>query len=845
MNDNHKTTAELLDELAELRQEVARLKGVEAECIELKQQTASLPSMDIEESMVKRAAELEIVNRVSNAAATILESEKLLQEVVDLTKTSFDLYHAHIYLLDDTGDSLNLVAGAGDAGRQMVAEGWKIPFIREQSLVARAARTEQGVIVNDVRRAPNWLPNPLLPDTRSELAVPMIARGRVVGVLDVQADKVDYFTDEDIRIQTVLAAQVAVAVENARLFEQEHRVATELEEQARHLIGLNELSRELNQAANEDEVFKIAAHRMPQIIQADRASIALLTAMGNDFDILALEGEADVTSLGTKVPVEGTILGKAVRENYVIITADIRDSDFFEHRQLAQQGLCSTMNVPLMAGGRIIGVLNVASKKLDAYDIQDQNLMLQAVSLLSSAVENLRLLKQTQERADELEEVTTFLDSIFDNIPSMIFVKDVEELRFVRFNKAGEELIGVSREDMIGKNDYDFFSKEEADFFTTKDRETLAGGELVDIPEESIHTLHKGTRILHTMKAPIAGVDGKPRYLLGISEDITERKQAEEALRASEAQYRSLFARIIDPIFIYDAETNHFLDWNQSALARYGYTPEELQSMTPYQLHPHEELETVKRNIEDTEDTAPHQYTHITKKGEQFQVEISSTPLEYQGRQAYMSIARDITERKRAEAERERLLAEVEAAYRQYVRKEWEQFLNEQHQGRWLIEHQQFDVPNNPDSEALAPIKENVARRGTLKAVSGNGDDRHLAKATIVAPISLRGQVIGTLDLQDVDPNRQWTAEELGLVETVTEQLALTIENLRLFDDSQQRATREQLARKITDKMRASPDADSIIQTGLTELANALGVPRTYVKLISIPAENKETDGKE
>ena len=210
-----------------------------------------------------------------------------------------------------------------------------------------------------------------------------------------------------------------------------------------------------------------------------------------------------------------------------------------------------------------------------------------------------------------------------------------------------------------------------------------------------------------------------------------------------------------------------------------------------------------------------------------------------------MSIVRDITERRRGEAERERLLAEVEAAYHQYVRKEWEQFLNEQHQGQWLIEHQRFGVPSNPDSETLAPIKEEVTRHGTLKAVSGNGDNSHLAEATIVAPISLRGQVIGTLGLQDVDPDRRWTAEELGLVETVTEQLALTIENLRLFDDSQQRATREQLARKITDKMRASPDADSIIQTGLTELANALGVPRTYVKLVSIPAENKETDGKE
>ena len=85
--------------------------------------------------------------------------------------------------------------------------------------------------------------------------------------------------------------------------------------------------------------------------------------------------------------------------------------------------------------------------------------------------------------------------------------------------------------------------------------------------------------------------------------------------------------------------------------------------------------------------------------------------------------------------------------------------------------------------------------------------------------------------MEDIDPNRKWTAEERALVEAVSEQLAQTVENLRLFDNTQQRAVREQLTRGITDKMRAAPDVDAIIKTGLTELSKALGVPRTYVKL--------------
>jgi GAF domain-containing protein len=119
--------------------------------------------------------------------------------------------------------------------------------------------------------------------------------------------------------------------------------------------------------------------------------------------------------------------------------------------------------------------------------------------------------------------------------------------------------------------------------------------------------------------------------------------------------------------------------------------------------------------------------------------------------------------------------------------------------------------------------------------VAGIKENGHSAEPAIVAPIALRGQVIGTLSLQDLIADRQWTAEEVALVETVSEQLAQTLENLRLFEDTQKQATREQLTRQITEKMRAAPDIDTIIQTGLAELAKALNVSRTYVKLTTRP----------
>src|SRR5207244_4028215 len=96
--------------------------------------------------------------------------------------------------------------------------------------------------------------------------------------------------------------------------------------------------------------------------------------------------------------------------------------------------------------------------------------------------------RQQHEAYAQQRKLNAFLDSIVENVPIMLFVKDAESLRFELFNKAGEELLGYSRHDLIGKNDYDFFPKQEADFFIQKDREVLAGKKLVEIPEEEIET---------------------------------------------------------------------------------------------------------------------------------------------------------------------------------------------------------------------------------------------------------------------------------------------------------------------------------------------------------------------
>ncbi|MBA3899003.1 MAG: PAS domain S-box protein [Bacteroidetes bacterium] len=146
-------------------------------------------------------------------------------------------------------------------------------------------------------------------------------------------------------------------------------------------------------------------------------------------------------------------------------------------------------------------------------------------------VASARDITERLEAEKKIRETNQFLSTVLENLPVMVFIKSAAYLKFVTLNKIFEEITGLSREGMIGKSDYDFFPKEEADFFVKKDREVLQSGKILEIPEEPIESIHKGRRWLSTIKVPIYDELEKPKYLLGISEDITEKREASNKIK--------------------------------------------------------------------------------------------------------------------------------------------------------------------------------------------------------------------------------------------------------------------------------------------------------------------------
>jgi GAF domain-containing protein len=358
------------------------------------EQTVAERTRDLEH----RAVQLTTAAEVGRAAASILELEPLTRRVVDLVRERFRLYYAALFLLDDAGEYAVLAAGTGEAGQTMKEQGHQLK-VHGVSMVGAACARREARVALDVGEEPIRFDNPLLPLTRSEVALPLLVGERVLGALDVQSAEPAAFSEDDIAVLQLVADQVAVAVDNARKFSEEA---------------------ELLEATS--PIFRVS-HRLASAVTTNQIVQAILTAVADteaDGCVagrlnFSPEGVVDsVTFLGewnrdgaSRVQPGATFRTGAspfpldwVTSHWTVEDASVQPRVPEGIRSfLARVGGRGFVNIPLRVNSHIIGFVSIYRTRTGPFSPVSMRLYETLVDQASVAVERARLLDEAQDRA--------------------------------------------------------------------------------------------------------------------------------------------------------------------------------------------------------------------------------------------------------------------------------------------------------------------------------------------------------------------------------------------------------------------------------------------------------------
>ncbi|MBE7530345.1 MAG: GAF domain-containing protein [Ardenticatenaceae bacterium] len=490
----------------------------------------------------KRTEELATINQIVSQLGSILDIQQAMEVVANGLVEGVGADQARIALFDAAKENLVIMAEACDREQNQSALGLQIP-VAGNKLTLQVMQTRQSVVVSDVYTNPLTYPvREMLQaqGVRQLIVLPMLVGNEVIGTVGMDMlSEAKTITPDMQRLAETIIFQAAAAIQNARLFNQTETALQEVQ-------TLFAISARLNAATTLDEA--IAAAAAPALA-AGAVSGALfkfeLDASGEPkmVELVATTAPDPVLPVGFRFSLDEMPSARLrlVSGEGVLLVEDLAKNEELDptfKMGLEQTGTKALVFMTLAVGTRQLGSILLRWHEPHSFTEADRRLYLSIATQTASVVDSILLLDEVQSRATELQETTSFLDSVIENLPVMLFVKDAEDLRFVRWNKTGSDITGYPQEAFLGKNDYDFFPPEEAEYFMAKDREVLESGVAVEIPDEPIQTVHQGTRTLHTRKVPVLDSEGNPKYLLGISEDITERRQFEAALakRALELQ---------------------------------------------------------------------------------------------------------------------------------------------------------------------------------------------------------------------------------------------------------------------------------------------------------------------
>ncbi|HRQ37222.1 MAG TPA: GAF domain-containing protein [Chloroflexota bacterium] len=355
-----------------------------------------------QDALTQRVIELETIAQISTAVSGILDLDQLLQFALVRTKEQFDLYHVNIALLDEAGENLLPVMGDNDM-LSIHSPVPAIPLQQRPSICARVARERIVMVVNDVHTHPDFMPHPLLPETQSELCLPMIVGNQLIGILDVQARETGRFTEEDVRIHKTLAAQFAIAIQNARAFRL-------LARRAEELTILNEMSRSLSSTQGIQALLTTFVRYAARLLDTTNLYIAFYEPENQEAGEIVIV--LDVADGQFKWYDRRRHFGNGLVEYIVrterplLIPAHVPEK--VKELNLEIPGGVrskSWLGAPMMVNGRVTGVVSLQNHTTPyRFNEDTQRLLVSMVNQVALAVENARLYAALQEQAVHLEQ---------------------------------------------------------------------------------------------------------------------------------------------------------------------------------------------------------------------------------------------------------------------------------------------------------------------------------------------------------------------------------------------------------------------------------------------------------
>ncbi|MBN1935109.1 MAG: GAF domain-containing protein [Anaerolineae bacterium] len=357
----------------------------------------------------RRATLLHAAAKVARNLTSILHPEELLATTVDVICDEFGFYYAGVFMVDETGKWAILCAGRGAAGAKMVAGGHRLQ-VGGQSMIGAAIAQGKALIALDVGDAPVHFDNPLLPNTRSEMALPLLQANEVIGALTVQSEQEAAFSDDDIMALQMMADQLATAIQNARIYEYYRESLFARERQARLLEAAAEVGHGVTSILDMKELLSKIVDIICDAYGFYFACVYLIDETGGWLVARAARGAAgrQMLEAGHRLKVGGMSMnGTVAIQGRARIAQNVADDPVHFQNPLLS-GTQSEVVLPLLVSGQIIGTLTVQSTQLDAFSEDDITSLQTMADQLAIALNNARLLEELKAAHAELVRSKTF-----------------------------------------------------------------------------------------------------------------------------------------------------------------------------------------------------------------------------------------------------------------------------------------------------------------------------------------------------------------------------------------------------------------------------------------------------